>query len=91
VNFAFDIVEIEGAWVAKRGKMSGGKWIARCPACGAREVIYWRAAPGRCACGGEREIVNQPLIEGGRIVAPLPPAPEIRDYVLDQLKGLTLT
>jgi nicotinate phosphoribosyltransferase len=90
VNFAFDIVEIEGEWVAKRGKMSGAKWIARCPACGAREVIYWRAAPGRCTCGAQREIVNQPLIENGRIVAPLPTAPEIRAYVLAQLRGVTL-
>ncbi|MBM3190452.1 MAG: nicotinate phosphoribosyltransferase [Chloroflexi bacterium] len=88
VDFAFDIVEIEGVPMAKRGKESGGKWITRCAACGAREVIYWKREPGRCACGGSREVLNRPLLEGGRIVAELPSATQIRSFVLQQLAAI---
>ncbi|MGM0400152.1 MAG: nicotinate phosphoribosyltransferase [Chloroflexota bacterium] len=90
INFAFDIVEIEGEPFTKRGKKGGGKFLARCPACGASEVVYWRRGPGRCACGEEREFLNQALIEDGEIVADLPLATEIRDYVVEQLEGLSL-
>ena len=90
VNFAFDIVEIEGVPVAKRGKRSGGKFLARCPACGLTEVVYWKDRPGRCACGSDRQSVSQLLIDGGRIVADAPSASELRAYVLGQLDGVTL-
>jgi nicotinate phosphoribosyltransferase len=91
LNLSFDLVEIEGQPMAKRGKESGAKFVAHCPACGERKIIYWRSAPGRCHCGTEREILNRPLIENGRIVADLPSATEIRSYVLAQLHGRTLT
>ncbi|MFP3895959.1 MAG: nicotinate phosphoribosyltransferase [Anaerolineales bacterium] len=90
IDFAFDIVEIEGSPFAKRGKKGGGKFLARCPACGASEVVYWKREPGRCTCGAEREFLNVPLIEDGRIVADLPLATEIREYVLTQIEGLDL-
>lgn len=90
VNFAFDLVEVGGALLAKRGKEAGGKFVARCAACGQSEVVYWRRPPGRCACGGERAFVNRPLIEEGRIVAELPSAGDIRARVLDQLRGLEI-
>ncbi len=90
INFAFDLVEIEGVPMAKRGKESGAKFVAHCPACGRREVIYWKHEPGRCRCGAERIVLNQLVVEEGRIVANLPTATEIRAYVLDQLRGLTL-
>ena len=90
INFAFDIVEIEGKPFTKRGKKSGGKFLARCPTCGASEVLYWKRDPGRCECGEEREFLNECLIEDGKIVADLPSATEIRDYVLEQIEGLSL-
>jgi nicotinate phosphoribosyltransferase len=90
INFAFDIVEIEGEPFTKRGKKGGGKFLARCPACNASEVVYWRREPGRCECGEEREFLNECLIENGKIVTDLPSATEIRDYVLEQLEGLSL-
>lgn len=90
VNFSFDIVEIEGVPIAKRGKESGGKWVVQCPNCGARQVIPWQREPGHCACGGAREVLNRPLIEGGRIVAELPTAGEIRAAALAALPS-TLT
>ena len=90
INFAFDLVEIEGVPFAKRGKESGGKFIARCSTCGQSEVVYWKHRPGRCACGQERQFLNRLLIDGGRIVADLPSATDIRAYTLAQLNGLTL-
>jgi len=47
INFSFDIVEIDGVPMAKRGKESGAKFVACCPACGERQVIYWKQGPGR--------------------------------------------
>ncbi len=90
VNFGFDLVEVDGRPFAKRGKESGGKFVVRCPACGRREVIYWTRPPGHCPCGGEREILNRPLVMEGRIAAPLPPASEIRRDALRQIESLSL-
>jgi nicotinate phosphoribosyltransferase len=90
VNFAFDIVEIAGQPFAKRGKMSGAKFLARCPACGATEVLYWKREPGTCACGEERVIANEPLIVAGEIVAELPSATEVRERALREIHGLEL-
>jgi nicotinate phosphoribosyltransferase len=90
INLAFDIVEIEGVPIAKRGKRSGGKFLVRCPECGRGEVIYWKTAPGNCACGSDREVVSRLLIDRGRIAAALPSATQLRAYVLGQLGGVTL-
>ncbi len=47
VNLALDLVEVGGEWLAKRGKESGGKFVAACPACGARKVVVLEARAGR--------------------------------------------
>jgi len=90
INLAFDLVEIEGLPTSKRGKESGAKFVARCPACGERQVIYWKRDPGRCRCGAERTLLNQPLLENGRIVAELPSASNIRAHVLREIERLSL-
>jgi len=90
VNLSFDIVEIEGRPVSKRGKESGGKFVAACPECGAREVLYWRDQPGVCSCGGQRAFLNRLMIDGGRLVYDPPPLTEARARVLRALEGLTL-
>lgn len=90
VNLAFDIVEIEGRPVSKRGKASGGKFVAACEECGAREVLYWREAPGECACGGQRTFLNRLMIDGGRLVYDPPPLAEARARVLRDLQGRSL-
>jgi nicotinate phosphoribosyltransferase len=90
VDFALDIVEIEGVPLAKRGKRSGRKALYRCTGCGARQVVPWAAEPGACTCGGSWERLDRPLLRNGQIVADLPPASAIRARVLEQLKGLSL-
>ncbi len=88
IDFAFDIVAIEGRPFAKRGKMSGAKQVVRCDACdrGARRVVpEARAAAERCACGAPMVPLLLPAVAGGRIVrAPRPPA-ELRRAVLDEV------
>jgi len=89
VNFALDIVEIEGRPVAKRGKMSGSKQVLRCPACGSRQTIP-TGAPRTCSCGQEAEELLQPLTEAGKVVRVPEPVKEMRQYVLRQIAGLPL-
>ena len=91
VDFSLDIVEIEGKPVTKRGKLSGRKQIYRC-----KNGHYHRVPADkkleRCpVCGAKVEPLLRPLIENGEIVAELPKAREIREYVLEQAKKFNLT
>ncbi|WP_010480177.1 nicotinate phosphoribosyltransferase [Thermococcus zilligii] len=91
VDFSLDIVEVEGKPVAKRGKFSGRKQVYRC------ENGHYHRVPAdkkleQCpVCGAKVEPLLKPLIENGEIVAGLPKAREIREYVLEQAKKFNLT
>jgi len=90
VNFAMDIIELEGRLVAKRGKLGGKKQVWRCPECLVDAVLPFNLPKPECAeCGGETEPMLKPLIEGGKIVAELPRPKEIRRYVLEQIGKLS--
>ncbi len=52
VDFSFDIVEIEGAPIAKRGKKSGRKDLFACPKCAGHFVAPTGEKPD-CPCGGK--------------------------------------
>lgn len=91
VDFSFDIVEIEGEPVAKRGKMSGSKQVFRCLKCYEYHVAPAQEKWITCTCGGKANGLIQPLIKEGKIVAKLPKPQEIRKYLLDQLKNFALT
>ncbi|ASJ05229.1 nicotinate phosphoribosyltransferase [Thermococcus barossii] len=90
VDFSLDIVEIEGKPVTKRGKLSGRKQIYRC------ENGHYHRIPAdkkleKCpVCGAKVEPLLKPLIENGEIVAELPKAREIREYVLEQAEKFGL-
>ncbi len=89
LDFALDIVEIEGKPIAKRGKLSGRKQVWRCAKCLSSRVTPLRQAPGRlCLCGGRPEPLLQPLIVNGRLSASLPSPHHIRTRVLEQLHRL---
>ena len=88
IDFALDIVAVEGRPFAKRGKMSGGKQVVRCDACGrgARRIVpEGQAASARCACGAPMEPLLAPALEGGKIVSTPRPPRELRRKVLDQV------
>ena len=90
LNFALDIMEIEGRPMAKRGKWSGAKDVYRRR--GTRETVVVPAGtpPPARTDGGAWEPLLKPLVAGGRIVRDLPPPRTLREFVLDQLAGVPL-
>jgi nicotinate phosphoribosyltransferase len=91
IDFALDIVEIDGKLVAKRGKLGGRKQVWRCPKCLTDTVLPFKEKSPKCPkCGGETEAMLKPLIKGGEIVVKLPKPTEIRRYVLEQLEKVPL-
>jgi len=91
VDFAMDIVEVEGRPCAKRGKLGGKKQVWRCPECLVDIVRPFGAEAPECPrCGGKMEGMLRPLIEGGRVAAKLPSPSDIRAYVLKQLEKLDI-
>jgi nicotinate phosphoribosyltransferase len=90
VDFAMDIVEIEGKPIAKRGKMSGSKRVLRCPKCHQDQTVPLAQKLNRCPCGGKLSDLLEPLVKKGRLVKKLPSHKEIRQYVLKQLRNFPL-
>ncbi|OGP91198.1 MAG: nicotinate phosphoribosyltransferase [Deltaproteobacteria bacterium RBG_16_48_10] len=97
IDFAMDIIEIEGEPLAKRGKMSGSKSVLRCFKCFQDRVLpfepekksHRRQIP-RCSCGGRFEALLLPLVEEQKILGALPSPQAIRDYVVQQLPHFEL-
>lgn len=88
VNLAMDIVEIEGEPITKRGKLSGTKNVAVCPACGGRTLYAeGHSKVEQCACGERTQNLLQPLIEGGEVVADLPDVEAIRSRCMQQVRA----
>jgi len=91
IDFAMDIVEIDGKLCAKRGKMGGRKQVWRCPKCLTDLVIPFEKPQPECPkCGSKTEPMLNPLIKNGKIAAKLPKPRQIRQYVLEQLVKLQL-
>jgi nicotinate phosphoribosyltransferase len=91
VDFAMDLVEIDGKPMAKRGKWSGSKRVLACTACGVRKIIPNRdAETEKCPCGGTFvDILVAILDHGTRLVGPESPT-RIRESVTTAVKRLTL-
>ena len=87
LDYAMDIVCIEGEPIAKRGKLSGCKQYLRCEDC-LRSVVLpeGQKPPERCECGGALQPALKTVIDQGKVVADRPSAKEIRAYVLEQLQ-----
>lgn len=91
IDFAMDIIELEGKLVAKRGKLGGKKQVWRCLKCLVDTVQLFKSPQPNCPeCGGKTQPMLKPLIEKGKIVAKLPKPSEIRQYVLDQIEKLSI-
>ncbi|MGH7320424.1 MAG: nicotinate phosphoribosyltransferase [Candidatus Rokuibacteriota bacterium] len=90
LNFALDIMEIDGRPMAKRGKRSGSKLVYRCRACWETVVVPAHRPRTHCPCGGAYETLLKPLIREGRLVRDLPPPRTLREHVLEQLRHVTL-
>ena len=96
IDFAMDIIEIDGKPLAKRGKMSGSKGVLRCSKCLQDRMVPFikrgRSAQGsnRCSCGGRFKELLLPFIQKNRVLWDLPTPQAIRDYVLEQLPNVDL-
>ena len=88
LNFALDIMEIEGRPMAKRGKWSGAKDVFRRR--GALDTVVLPAGQRPPGPDGAWEPLLKPLVTAGRIVRDLPPPRTLREYVLDQLTRVPL-
>ena len=91
IDFAMDIVEIDGKPVAKRGKMSGAKRVVRCARCWSDKVVPLNQdIDSRCECGGLFADLLVPWYENGKFLFEPQPPQEIRKTVLEQLTGFEL-
>ncbi len=91
LNFALDIMEIEGRAIAKRGKWSGAKEVYRCRRCRRTIVLPAAKSLAACECGdGPWEALLKPQLRAGKIVRDLPPPRTVRESVLDQLAAVPL-
>ncbi|MFQ5895220.1 MAG: nicotinate phosphoribosyltransferase [Nitrospinota bacterium] len=91
VDFAMDIVEVEGKAISKRGKLSGAKRLLRCRDCAADLLIPSDRPWGLCErCGGAMEELLVPFLAEGELLRELPSAHQVREFVLSQLARLEL-
>jgi nicotinate phosphoribosyltransferase len=89
LDFAMDIVEIEGEPVAKRGKASGRKDLFRCDRCLQSVVLPHGQQPlDPCECGGKWQPMLEKVLENGKLVQAAAAPQDIRNRVLEQLKRL---
>ncbi|MFW6438029.1 MAG: nicotinate phosphoribosyltransferase, partial [Armatimonadota bacterium] len=88
VNFAMDIVEIEGEPITKRGKLSGVKNVAICPGCGTRTIHpEGESKVDQCACGERTQRLLQPLLQKGELAADLPTVEAIKSRCRQQVRA----
>lgn len=80
IDFALDLVEVEGKPAAKRGKFGGRKDLQRCPEDGTYEVGV-RACP---VCGSKMVPAYARYLEHGRRSAPMPDLSAIRDRAMHE-------
>jgi len=87
IDFAMDIVEVEGKPLAKRGKSSGSKRVLRCTKCYRDKVIPLAEKLKRCECGEKYNDLLFDFINKGKIKEKLPSPQKIRDYVIRELEN----
>ncbi len=88
IDFAMDIVEIDGRPFAKRGKESGRKFLYRCEKCWTTMIKSAKLKNLKCSCGGRLISLIERFVDNGKIVKEIQPPQQIRKYVLEQLKKL---
>jgi nicotinate phosphoribosyltransferase len=90
VDYAMDIMEVEGKALAKRGKWSGGKRVLRCPKCGARKIVPYNKDRYICSCGKRFEDVLISVLDTGKQLIETATPSSLRKKVLENIKGLPL-
>lgn len=88
IDFALDIVEVEGKPIAKRGKLPGHKQVYRCPNFHDTITQFNKQLEKCPRCGEEVNPLLKPLIKNGEVVRKLPSAADIRKYTMEQLEKI---
>src|SRR6266571_2091251 len=86
IDFAMDIVEVDGTPAAKRGKFGGRKDLQRCPKDGTYEV----AAKTCPVCGSKMAPAYVRYLDRGRATTSLPTLAEIRERTLQETQRVPL-
>jgi nicotinate phosphoribosyltransferase len=90
IDFAMDIMEVEGKPLAKRGKWSGSKRVLCCKKCSSHLTVPNDNKKHKCRCGGTFSDILVPFAENKKILQKLLTAKNIRSFVLKQTKELEL-
>lgn len=90
VDYAMDIMEIQGEPVAKRGKWSGTKRVLRCTACNKGSIVPYGDEHRACECGGVLKDILVPVLDKGKYSMDMPSHKEVREFVLGQLERYPL-
>jgi nicotinate phosphoribosyltransferase len=85
IDFALDIVEIDGRPIAKRGKESGRKQLWVCGNCGDRRMLPLESPTPRCKTNRKMTPIMIPMMEQGKMLTTEEPVSAIRDWTLAQL------
>lgn len=88
VDYAMDIMEVDGKPLAKRGKWSGSKRVLRCPRCNKAAIVPYNTEEYTCDCGRALEDILIPVMDNGRYLIDMPSHKEIRSFVLNQIKAI---
>jgi nicotinate phosphoribosyltransferase len=88
VDFAMDIVEVDGQPRSKRGKLSGRKLVWMCPECGNRGISLWSRRSEHCPrCGHRVRSLLATRASAGRVKA-RPSARALRERTIRQLQDV---
>ncbi len=85
LDFAMDIIEVEGEPVSKRGKLSGEKQVYINRRSRRRKVVPASQKPERTS-----EPLLRPILSNGRLLVKQPENSELRKFVLKQIADLRL-
>src|SRR5881296_443132 len=86
IDFALDLVEVDGKPAAKRGKFGGRKDLQRCPKDGTYDVGM-RACP---VCGAKMAPAYTQHLDHGRVTTPLPALDAIRERAMRETERASL-
>ncbi len=90
VDYAMDIMEVDGKPEAKRGKWSGGKRVLRCDNCNSERIVPDISGEYKCDCGSIFKDVLIPVFDNKKILMTIEKASIIRQSVLKQTELLNI-
>lgn len=87
LDFALDMVEVDGVKVSKRGKCSGVKKVLRCQSCYRDYIVLESRVKEHCSCGGALQNLFIQFLNQGKSTSKLPRPQQVRELVLSQLNN----